>query len=154
MCPTSRSRSRPACSQALGPAHTQFHIFATQAYTLDLLRAHWPSNPIHFVRYGAYSSLPASRLRQPALRTSGPIHACFTSLGQASDKGADDYLRIVDAYKSAYPTDEVVFHGVGNVPSHRGIVSHDAMPQVRLDEVSACGFQPAGCLVPCIFYQR
>ena len=135
----------------LGPAHTHLHIFATQAYTLDLLRAHWPSNPIHFLPYGAYSSLPASQRRHPALRPSGPIHACFTSLGQASDKGAADYLRIIDAYTSAYPAGAVVFHGVGNVPSHRHIVSHDAMPQAKLDEVSPDGI-PTPENLPCLSY--
>ena len=69
-------------------------------------------------------------LHEPGAR----ISACFTSLGDRHEKGADLYVRIAELYRSTYPQDNVTFYGIGNV----------------IPAVDMVVFDPsaAGCLLP------
>lgn len=65
---------------------------------------------------------------------SEPLNVCFTTLGIADEKGTLMYLEMVDRYREAFPGDShVVFHGVGAVPDHPGVIHHDMMSQNALD---------------------
>jgi len=86
---------------ALGPASLRMHVIATNAPTLAHLSALLPRNPIVTVPGLASAFMSAARptRRQPALRASGPLHACFTSIGQGRDKGVPEFLQLADAFE-------------------------------------------------------
>ena len=65
---------------------------------------------------------------------SDSIHVCFTTMGNPEDKGTHIYLELVDRYRKTYPEDRhVIFHSVGRVPLHRGVLHRGVMSQETLD---------------------
>jgi hypothetical protein len=64
----------------------------------------------------------------------GQITVCFSSMGHDNDKGANEYLRIVNEYKTKYPYDNIRFISIGNCGKDINIVSFDPMDYKQLQD--------------------
>jgi len=108
-------------------------LFPTQAFSVDYVRQYLPSNPVVTV-YGGPIFPPGSKVvlkREHAPLQ--PLFACFTSLGDVKEKGADLYVAIAESFRRTHPKDNVVFFGVGAVPPSSAVVHLESMPQASLD---------------------
>lgn len=62
----------------------------------------------------------------------GQLIICFSSLGNGAEKGDDDYISIINEYKSKYPLDDIKFISIGNCKSHHSITNYLPMDYVEL----------------------
>ena len=63
------------------------------------------------------------------------LNICFTSLGSNEDKGASNYINIVEKYKRLYPNDNIIFHSVGNCSPNEHINNHPPMAMKELENL-------------------
>jgi len=120
----------PIFRELLGLKHSQLHIITTQAHTRDYLRRVFPDTPHSFSLGGAFFD----ELKPVGWHRRGKINVCFTSIGNAKEKGAHIYFQLVDQFRAKYPRDNVTFHSIGGVPAHPGVKHVARMPQPRLDD--------------------
>jgi hypothetical protein len=62
----------------------------------------------------------------------GQLIMCFSSLGNGAEKGDDNYISIINEYKSKYPLDDIKFISIGNCKSHHSITNYLPMDYVEL----------------------
>lgn len=62
----------------------------------------------------------------------GEITVCFSSLGYNTDKGANEFLKIVNDYKINYPKDNVKFISIGNCINDKNIIKFSPMDYKQL----------------------
>lgn len=108
-------------------------LFTTQSFIRDYADRCFPKNPKVDVFGGPMLAKDAVKARKRLHEPGARISACFTSLGNPHEKGADLYARIAELYRSTYPQDNVTFYGIGSVISAVDMVVFDPMPQQQLD---------------------
>jgi hypothetical protein len=109
-------------------------LISTQAFTTEYLLKALPRNPVIHAYGGPFLRQGAIRISKNKKSAETPLFICFTSLGSIEEKGADHYVAVAEEYNRIYSDDNVIFYGVGIVPSSPSVVHKDQMPQAELDD--------------------
>jgi len=110
-------------------------LIPTQHYLQDFVASQGRTNPV-FPVMGAPLLAQNERHAPKGIKMSGPLIACFTSLGGFAQKGAHVYIRLAEMYAQRHNhthSQGWLFYGVGNVPKSRHVKSMPYMSQRDLD---------------------
>lgn len=107
------------------------NIISTQYFISNFIKiSKLPNKYINI--YGAPYIYKDELLIQKTINTK-TLKICFTSLGNIIEKGADIYIKIAEKYKNMYPNDDIIFYGIGIVPTSPIITKMNPLPQSELD---------------------
>jgi hypothetical protein len=108
-------------------------LVSTQSFTTAYLLRALPNNAVIQAYGGPFLRRNAQRVARKRHAVGQTLSVCFTALGPISEKGADHYVAIAEAFHRTFPHDAISFTGVGNVPSSPAVTLLPAMSQLKLD---------------------
>jgi glycosyltransferase involved in cell wall biosynthesis len=116
---------------ALDKIDKQTHIVSTQQFTSEMLREKRFLNVVESIGGPVLQKNSGFTTKQI---NNSQLTVCFSSMGGNIQKGANEYLTIVENYCKRYPDTTVNFISVGNCPVNKHITNYKCMPQNTLDK--------------------
>lgn len=112
--------------------HTGVYLITTDLMCLAVIRRHMPHNPLLPLLGMPILNRRASMVKKPLKSPHEKLVVAMASVGNVQNKGADVYVKLAELYHARYPGSNVVFYGIGNIPSSPIVVPLATMPQVNL----------------------
>lgn len=121
-----------SCADDILSIHPETRVICTQHFITSMFADRFPEKPLSMIlnAYGAtyFCKGEAITHRKNYKSKEDPLCVCFTSMGVGKEKGADDYLQIVDQYTTLYG-ETVYFISIGTCPPHPHVTHYNAMTQ-------------------------